>query len=108
VKRRSFFKIVLSGAGAAVLPLRSGNSTNAAVCRWAHDHCAPHPKDQFYVTECGKDFLTVNGTREKNEFWFCPYCGQRIVDMKMNMGELCGQQILDNLPKSNDLMPFDF
>ena len=99
MRRRSFFKFVLCGAGAAVLPFRSGSSNNAAVCRWAHDHCAPHAQDQFYVTECGSDFLTVSGTREKNKFWFCPYCGGRIVEMKLSPGYVCGQWILDNLPK---------
>lgn len=97
MRRRSFFKIVASSAAATVLPWPVNT------CRWAHDHCAPHPPDQFYVTECGKDFLTVNGTREKNEFWFCPYCGGTIAEMKLKTGGLCGRQILDNLHRSRQI-----
>jgi len=94
MERREFFKVVASGAGAAAWPWPT------EVCRWAPDYCAPFPPDQYYATECGTDFLTTNGTRESNGFMFCPYCGRRIVEMKLKDGELCGRRILDNLPRS--------
>ena len=93
MERREFFKVVASGAGAAAWPW------SVDVCRWVHDYCAPHPVDQYYATECGSDFLTVKGTRAKNGFEFCPYCGRRILEIKLKTGERCGRQILNDLPR---------
>ena len=93
MRRRSFFKVVLSGAGAAAWPW------SVEICRWAHGYCAPFPPDQYFATECGTDFLVAEGTRESNGFMFCPYCGRRIVEIKLKTGELCGKEILYNLPR---------
>ncbi len=96
MRRRGFLKSVFVGAGAALLPGQRACDARG-VCRWVHDHCAPYPPFQYYRTECGRDFLTKKGTREENGFLFCAYCGRRISEIKLKMGETCGQKILDDL-----------
>ena len=93
MERREFFKVVASGAGAAAWPW----PTN--VCGWAHDLCAPYPPDRYFATECGTDFLVADGTRESNGFKHCPYCGRRIIEIRLKRGETCGRAILNNLPR---------
>ena len=100
MQRRGFLKSAFTGiAGAAILPgsVAAALPWTVDVCRWVHDHCAPYPPDQYYRTECGSDFLTKKGTREENEFLFCVYCGRRISEIKLKMGDTCGQKILDDL-----------
>lgn len=90
MKRREFFKVVATGAGAAAWPWPT------EVCRWAVDGCAPSDRNQYY-TECGRDFLTLDKTRAQNDFAFCIYCGGRIEEISLGPGETCGRQVFENL-----------
>ena len=38
----------------------------------------------YYATTCGDCWVSDEGTREENNFVFCPFCGRVIVEVKEN------------------------
>lgn len=50
-----------------------------AKCKWKQDNDWDCPGD--YDTDCGHRFSVVDGTPFENEFAFCCFCGNPIVQV---------------------------
>ena len=48
------------------------------ICRWKYDEI-----QDSWETDCGNDFVLMNGTPADNRMQYCPYCGYRLEVIKV-------------------------
>ncbi len=58
------------------------NASNVPVCVWSYDD------DDFWKTDCGNAFVLNEGTPVENDMRFCPYCGGKLVEHKLETDEV--------------------
>lgn len=46
-------------------------------CLWRAESDDP----RYYETSCKQGFYFTNGTAKENDVVFCPFCGQKIVEV---------------------------
>jgi predicted RNA-binding Zn-ribbon protein involved in translation (DUF1610 family) len=49
------------------------------MCNWQN-------QEEYYDTSCGKGFFFDTGNLKENEFKFCPYCGEAIIEINDSDG----------------------
>lgn len=46
------------------------------VCKWKEF-------EDYWETDCGEAFSTFEGSLEDNKIVFCPFCGKKITEVKI-------------------------
>lgn len=52
------------------------------VCKWKYDI-----DYGFWETGCGEAFTFTTGTPAENKMKYCPYCGKKLVPVKVKGGK---------------------
>ena len=47
-------------------------------CGWKRQE----DEEDFYLTECGDEFVLIEGSVKDNNIIYCPFCGRKVKELK--------------------------